>query len=61
MNQNILTDVQFRDKAKEVITDFWKKANVTNLFGVNWELMKYKIRTLAIRRGNEMAKCRRED
>ncbi len=60
MNQNILTDVQFRDEAKKIIIDCWNEANVTKLFGVNWELMKYQIRTLAIRRGKEIAKLRRE-
>ncbi len=60
MNQNILTDVQFRDEAKTIIIDCWNEANVTKLFGVNWELMKYQIRTLAIRRGKEIAKLRRE-
>ncbi len=51
MNQNILTDVQFRDEAKKIIIDCWNEANVTKLFGVNWELMTYQIRTLTIRRG----------
>ncbi len=60
MNQNILTDVQFRDEAKKIIIDCWNEANVTKLFGVNWELMKYQIRTLAISRGKEIAKLRRE-
>ncbi len=59
MNQNILTDVQFRDEAKKIIIDCWNEANVTKLFGVNWELTKYQIRSLA-RRGKEIAKLRRE-
>lgn len=58
MNQNILTDLQFKEDAKKVIKDCWNEGNSTNCFGVNWELMKYKIRILAIRRGKEIAKQR---
>lgn len=61
MNPNILTEVRFRDEAKKVIIDCWMEANLTNHFGTNREFMKYKIRTLAIRRGKEIAKHRREN
>lgn len=36
MNQNILTDTQFRDEARNIIIYFWNEANLINYFGVTW-------------------------
>lgn len=60
MNQNILTDLQFWDDAENIIVDCCNEANSANNFGVNWELMKYKIKAVAIRTEKEIAKTKRK-
>lgn len=55
LNNTLLEDKQFICKAKS-IKENWSKAKALNLFGKQWEFMKYQIRRLATHRRKEMAK-----
>lgn len=52
--------MQFRDEAIKGYHTFLGGSKSYS-FGTNWEFMKYKIRTLPIRSGKEIAKHKREN
>lgn len=60
LNSALLDDNLFKERALEVISLNWKKAQEEKTFGKHWEYTKYQIRFTAIQRGKELAKEKRE-
>ncbi len=60
LNNTLLKDEQFLNNVKLVIKDCWNKAKNLNIYGGQWEYMKYDIRKIAIQRSKEIAKKKRE-
>lgn len=55
-NGTLLKDKQFLDTTKSIIKESWTRGKTLNSYSGQWELMKYKIRRLAIQRGKDIAK-----
>ena len=59
LNNTLLCDKSFKEKAKEIINENWRKAQEEKMYGQHWEYAKFQIRNMAIKRGKELAKEKR--
>ncbi|MGL4645789.1 MAG: hypothetical protein ACRCVL_01530 [Cetobacterium sp.] len=53
-------DDNFKTMVSKLIDKHWSQAKITNVYGKHWEIMKYKIRNLAISMGKYIASVKRQ-
>lgn len=59
LNNSLLLNDVFKREVLQIIGKYFKQGVITNQFGFHWELMKYKIRSLAINMSKTIAKNKR--
>lgn len=61
LNNSLLNNLDFKLEISRIIEKFWKQACNSGNYGQNWELTKFEIRKMAIKKGKYLAKQRREN
>lgn len=61
LNNTLLDNLDLKLEIEDIIDRLWRQANVTGKFGHYWELMKYEIRRVAIKKGKLLAKEKKEN
>lgn len=61
LNNSLLLNVSLVKEIKTKIDEYWNKACVENAFCKNWELMKFELRSLLMKRGAEIVKNRKKE
>lgn len=60
LNNTLLSDETFIEKAKQIINENFTKAKKDRTYGQHWEYAKFQIRNMAIKRGKELSKEKRD-
>jgi len=60
LNKKLLDNHTFKLMVSKLIDKHWSQAKKTNVYGEHWEIMKYKIRNLAISMGKSIVSVKRQ-
>ncbi len=56
LNNSLLLDEALVKEIKSKICECWNKACVENMYGKNWEFLKFKLRSLIMKKGAEIVR-----
>ncbi len=60
LNSSLLKNEDLKLEISGIIDKYWKQGCATNTYGYFWEIMKYEVRKVSIKKGKLLAKLKRE-
>lgn len=61
LNNTLLSDESLVNEIKTKICECWENACAENMYGKNWEFLKFELRSLIMKRGAEIVKNRKKE